>query len=90
MSFSADQRKVTAQKNQQLREASYHLVVKIIRWRSGTAVSDSKITSQEWMEYKKHLLSSVEKDETDKLKEINSKLKETQQAITDHGGFALD
>lgn len=88
MSFSADQRKVTAQKNQQLREASYHLVVKIIRWRSGTAHSDSKITNKEWQEYKKHLLSAIDDDEKEKVKEIQNKLKETQKAIEYNNGFA--
>lgn len=89
MSFShSDQRKVTAQKNQQLREASFSLVVKIIKWRSGTAISDSKVTSKEWLKYKKHLLSSIEKEEKNKVKELQLKLKETQQAIERHNGFA--
>lgn len=83
--YSAD-RKVTAQKNQQLRESAYKLVVKVIRWRSG--VKGDKITTKEWKEYKKHLLASIPTDETRKYQQILGKLKETQQAILKYGGFA--
>lgn len=79
-------RKITAQKNQQIRETAYHLVVKIIQWRSG--IKGEKVTTKEWRDYKKHLLSSISAEETRKHQQVLTKLKETQQAILKYGGFA--
>ncbi len=74
---------------QAAKEALFKLVVKIICWETGslgsvTVRSDDKITTHEWMEYKKNQLSIATEGTLLRIKE---KLAQSHLSIKEHGGF---
>ncbi len=87
LSHSLGQKQRTVQKNKELREASYHLAIKIIRWRTGIHEKKDKITPTEWKKYKIHMTASIPEDKLEILKQTKLKIKETEEAISKRGGF---
>lgn len=87
---SEEERKLAVLKAHEAREKIFKLVVKIIRWETevSTSTTDknvSKITTDEWHRYTKHLLGIYQPENQAKIKE---KLKKTYDTIKGHGGFA--
>lgn len=74
-----------AQKHQQEKEKFQALAIKVIRWRLGLHDKKDKISSSEWVLYKKYQLSAIDKH-TD-VKQLKQRLSQTFEEITKKGGF---
>jgi hypothetical protein len=80
--LTQDEQKLLALKKKAASDNIYRLCVKIISWKSGKKTV--KITSKEWVEYKKHIVGI---SKTESPERVLTKLKDTHQAIIKHGGF---
>lgn len=88
-SSEKEKRNLAALKVQKAKEKIFKLIVKIISWESGSLGSPvvqsiNKISSGEWILYKKHRLSVFAAIDKEKAKK---ELAETFNSIKTHGGF---
>lgn len=84
-----NERELAMIKAQAARDKVYKLMIKIISWESGSldsyvVKSLNKITSQEWLNYKKNTLRVSTNDSIEKVK---ARLTKTYKNIKEHGGF---
>lgn len=84
-----DERKLALLKAQEAKDKIFKLVVKIISWETAsmdslTVRSADKITDQEWLRYKRHLLNISKSESVEKVK---SRLAQTYKDIKENSGF---
>lgn len=87
--MTKEERKLAVLKAQKAKEVTFKLVVKIISWESGALESvviqsADKITSEEWLRYKKHRMNISTTLDKQKMKD---NLAQTYNAIKANGGF---
>ncbi|MBI2601059.1 hypothetical protein HYW42_03835 [Candidatus Daviesbacteria bacterium] len=87
--MTKDERKLAVLKAQEAREKVFKLVVKIISWETGSQDSivvraANRITSQEWLRYKKHQIGI---SGTGNIEKVKNRLAQTFQSIKNNGGF---
>lgn len=78
--------KAVSDEKAEAREAWYKIVIKVLKWKEGTRASGTDpITDKEWNNYYKETIKINAQGSKDKTLK---KLKETEDLIKKHGGFA--
>ncbi len=87
--LTRDEKRLALLKVQEVRDKLFKLIAKVISWETGAldsiaVKSLNKITKQEWLTYKKHILGITTSESIEKVKE---KLNQTYKDIKKNNGF---